>query len=57
MRSKIVYLIVGFEQGDGRHSVKLVATLEEGNFKNEEIANQVASELLHQRASSLCGST
>lgn len=48
---KIGDLVVSLEKSDGRHSIKLVASLEEGDLEDEEVANKAASELLDERAS------
>ena len=46
-------LIVGLEKSDGLSSVELIASLEEGDLEHEEVADEVTSELLHERASGL----
>lgn len=53
----IICSVVRLEKGHGRQAAKLIAALEEGNLENEEIAHKVASELFHERASSLGRST
>lgn len=44
-------LLIRLEESNGRNATELLTALEEGNLEDEEIADQLTSELLHQGAS------
>ena len=50
--SVCVLLLVGLEKGDNGHVTKLGTAVKDGNFKNEQIADQIAAQLLDQGGSS-----
>lgn len=57
MKARCQPSLVRLEQSNGRDAAKLGTAVQDGNLEDEEISDQVASQLLDQRSGSSSGAT